>query len=187
MLIIEALKLIGNKTYSIKNELHERVCKIRKVATKPSDEKTLEYGTVADQTAKVAELQQGAGDKVKELATLGHAVRLLNVTTSITIRVGDQDITKSVDHWIHRKDTGIVLERQILTEGLKDCSISRDRIIEVSDGKGGTTKELVQLVRFYDVATKDAALELLLQEERAIEAALDRFNCTTEIPADLLS
>jgi hypothetical protein len=187
MLIIEALKLIGNKTFSIKNEVAERIGKIRKVASKPSDEKTLEYGTPGEQALKVAQLVQGAQDKVMELARLRHAVYLLNVTTSITIRVDDQDVTKSVDHWIHRKDTGIPLERQILTEGLKDVPISRDRIVEVSDGKGGVVKELVQLVRYYDVATKDKALEVLLEEERAIESALDRFNCTTEIPADLLS
>jgi hypothetical protein len=187
MLVIEALKLIGNKTFSIKTELHERIGKIRKVSTKPSDEKTLEYGTPEEQAAKVAELVQGAQDKVRELARLRHAVYLLNVTTSVTIRVGDQDITKSVDHWIHRKDTGIPLERQILTEGTRDAIIPRDRIVEVSDGKGGVIKELVQLVRFYDVSTKDKALELLLEEERAIESALDKFNCTTEIPVDLLS
>lgn len=187
MLIIEALKLIGNKTFSIKTEVHERIGKIRRVATKPSDEKTLEYGTQDEQAKKVAELLQGAQDKVKELARLRHAVYLLNVTTSITIRVGGEDVTKTADHWIHRKDTGIPLERQILTDGLKDSAISRDRIVEVSDGKGGVVKELVQLVRFYDVAVKEHALDLLLEEERAIESALDRYNCTTEIPADLLS
>lgn len=182
MLVTEALKLIGSKPISIAAEIRDRTLRLRKAASKPSDIKTLEYGSATEQTDKVKELVQGALDKVCELGKLRHAVYLLNTTTELTLELDGKPVTKTVDHWIFRKDTGIALCTQILVEGLKDVEIPANRVVELENGK----KELVQLIRFYSTEEKERCLALLLEEKRAIETALDRFNCTTEIPAELL-
>lgn len=182
MLINEALKLIGKKPTSIAAEIADRAKRLGVICSKLSDDTSYEYKTAEGQSTAVKELIQGTIDKITHLGALKHAVTFLNATTSLTLRLGDKDVTKTVDQWIARKDIGIPMTQAVLS-ALKPRHLEKDRIQVDAAG----AKTLVQVVRFYDEAQKDKALELLLEEERAIETALDKYNCTTEILSNLLN
>lgn len=185
MLLTEALKLIGKKPASLTAEIADRIMKIHANASAPSDVTRLTYGTPDQQREKVKELVQGATDQARRLGKLRHAVAVVNATTELEIQIGKETVKQTVDAWIVRKDQGIVLERQILG-ALKPANLGPTP--RTMDKPGSTTgeKELVVAVRFYDEAEKDKRLQELLEEERAINSALDKFNVTTEIPANLL-
>jgi len=183
MKVKAALKLIGGKETGLKQEIVSRIGRLRSIASVPSDMMTmLPFKTEADTKQEVQRQTQGTLDCIERLSKIRLATYLSNVQNEIEIQIGGNRVKKTVAEWIFMKETGISLKRTLYKNGLVDAQIPGNRIMEIVDATTKEVrKEIVQPVRFFSIKEKEQKLQELLEEERAIEAALDDYNSNASI------
>ena len=174
MKIIEAMK----QRKDLLRKADDLAEKIRKYHA-DQDYETPKYGTAERQREQIAEWLQAHSDVLKEYARLSEAIMHTNLETPVTIRIGDKDVTKSIAHWVLRKQ-GLV-ERELRPWlWLNDAPGGR-KLQEGTITTSAGEKQKVQIRRYYDQKVRDERVDLLQQEPSLIDARLEIVNATTDL------
>ena len=99
--------------------------------------------------AKIAEWLQGANQLALDNVNLQMRIQKTNISTMVTIKIGDNVITKSISEWILRKRKYATLDLEIW-KSLDDRNM-RDGFMPTSSGE----KVKTEVVRYYDPTLKD--------------------------------
>ena len=168
MKIIEAMKEIKDlnvKVDDLKKKIHT-YCAIN------SHETEVYEGRQKDQ---VKEWIQSAHDSIKEILRLRVAIQRTNLATNVAIKLGGQEVTKSIAEWVHRKrdlaDLDFSIWNKVGDRGLKEGKISESTGVSID----------VKIKRFYDPVERDNKLELYRSEPSIIDRTLEITNATTDL------
>jgi hypothetical protein len=134
--------------------------------------------TVSGYKDPVAQLQSWVDEYnslVNENEELLHRVHETNLSTLVTITIGGNTITQSIDRWIYRRQAGIDAQ-SALYAGMTDCGL-RASLVPQPTGEAIH----VTVVRFFDPELRDRKLSELQSEPYAIDSALEIINATTDL------
>jgi hypothetical protein len=169
MLIIEGLKDIK----AVLRKMEDLRNKIQKYCA-DLDIQSLAY---PDQKKQISEWLQAHHDLALKMTELKASIQATNLATQITIKVGENDVTRSIAEWVIRRREIIDLEVQawsrLSERGLQDNQIRT---------QAGDT-QVVKVRRYYDSAERDKQMEILTQEKTNIDKALEIANATTKLVA----
>lgn len=168
MKIIEAMKRIKAN----KEKIADLQNKIRQHAANLSFE-TPPYG--AETGNKIKEWVQSARDTAAENVNLLVAIQRTNLATSVTIQLGDNNVTKSISEWVWRRREYAAIDQATMgcmfDRGLKEGHLPQST---------GTPLE-VKIVRHYDPEFRDKWTAIFAREPHDIDAALEVVNATTDL------
>lgn len=172
--LIEAMK-------EVKHTLRKMEDTKKKVAMYCADLDCMQptYGSADEQKKKVSEWLQMYHDLALNLTDLKRNIQNTNLNTNVTIKVGDNNITRSIAEWVIRRREIIDLEIAVYSS-LSDRGLA-DKSLLV---RGGLDDKKVRdaRVRFYfDASERDKNLETLKTEKESIDKALEIINATTEL------
>lgn len=131
------------------------------------------YG--ADQKAQIDQWLQAVSDILKEILKLRIAVQKTNLASSVTIELGEKQITKTIAEWIHRR-RDLALSEMELWQKLGDKNL-KEGIVKTS---AGDTKE-VKIRRYFDPVTRDIKIDLFRSEPSKIDSILETVNAVTDL------
>lgn len=133
------------------------------------------YGTQAEQANQISEWIQAHSDILKEILRLRTAIQRTNLSTSVTIDLGDNQVTKTIAEWIHRR-------RDLAKEEMSMWNMLTDRNIRegMAQSPSGTPIE-IKIVRFYDPRQQDSKKDLYSREPSIIDARLEVINAITDL------
>lgn len=168
MKIIEAMKRVkANK---------EKIADLQQRISQVSANLSFETPLYGDQTkAKIDEWLQACHDTGLENVRLLTAIARTNLATSVTIKLGDNTVTKSIAEWVWRR-------REYSGIDLRTWSCLTDR--NLKEGNLPTTTGVateVKIVRYYDPNIRDKKLAEFRTEPHEIDAALEVVNATTDL------
>lgn len=167
MKIIEALK----KTKDLERKAEDIIDKIKSHSAVSSIQ-TPEY---ADQRKQVKEWLQAHGDILKEIERLRIAIQRTNIETSVTIEIGEKNVTKSIAAWIHRR-------RDLASKQRSAWMVLTDRGIQEGIGKSPSGDPLdIKIIRFYDPEERDKKVEIYTSEPSIIDSRLEIVNAVTDL------
>lgn len=132
------------------------------------------YG--ADQKATVDGWIQAHSDLLQVILKLRVAIQRTNISTPVTIEIGDKQVTKSIAEWIHRRRDLAKLEMDMWAK-LGDRNLKEQN---VQTSPTGPVTE-IRIRRYYDPKERDAKLGLYRSEPSVIDATLEVVNATTEL------
>lgn len=167
MKIIEAMKRVkANK---------EKIADLHNKIAQHSAHLSFETPVYPDQEGKINEWLQSCFDTAQENIRLLTAIQRTNMSTPVTIELGEKRVTKNIAEWVWRRReyAGIDLQtfQKLTDRGLKE-------------GKLPTTTGVAQDVtikRYYDPEARDKALAIFQREPHEIDAALEVINATTDL------
>lgn len=138
------------------------------------------YGSPEEQKKKISEWLQSHNDLAFKLTDLRKAIQLTNLQTSVTIKVGDNDVTRSIAEWVIRRRE--IIDFQLLAyNDLSDKGLA-DRGLRAMGNIDEAKKLSTARVRFYfDASERDKNIEVLKNEKESIDKALEIVNATTEL------
>ena len=172
MKIIEAMKQI--KALTVKAE--DLRTKIGQYCA-DLDFETPTYGTTEnnEQRAQISSWLQAHSDVLKEILRLRVAIQRTNLATSVTITLGDKNVTKTISEWIHRR-------RDLSAFELTAWSMLTDRKLKegVTVTSAGGTRE-VRIRRYFTPAERDKNIDLYRTEPMTIDSTLEVINATTDL------
>lgn len=168
MKIIEAMKQVkANKEKIV--ELSERI-------KRNSAHLTIESPLYGDeQAAKIKEWTQTCLDISRDNIALLVRIAKTNMQTLVTITLGDNTVTKSISEWVWRR-------REYAAIDLAIWNMQQDR--NLKEGSIQTSQGVmseVKLIRYYDPAKRDAAMDILRREPHEIDGALEVINAVTDL------
>ena len=167
MRIIEALKQVKD----LQRKADDLISKI-KVHCADMNYETPVY---PDQRSQVSGWVQAHTDIVREIGRLKYLLQKTNVLTKVTIRIGDNDVTKSISEWIARRKELAQMEKRaydhLTNRGLREGKVqqSAGQVVDVS----------IRL--YFDAAQRDKMINILASEPSLIDAKLEIVNATTEL------
>jgi len=138
------------------------------------------YGSPEEQKKKISEWLQSHNSLALKLTDLKKAIQLTNLKTSVTIKVGDNDVIRSIAEWVIRRRE--IIDLQLLAyNDLSDKGLAERGLRAI--GNVEETKRLSSArVRFYfDASDRDRNIEILKNEKESIDKALEIVNATTEL------
>lgn len=167
MKIIEALK--KTKDYARKlDDLKEKIAK-------HSADMDFENPVYPDQRAQVQSWVQASVDLVREIGRLKYCIAKTNISTQVTIQIGEVSVTKTISEWIERRKNLVALEnsiyRSLTNKNLKDVNIS------TSNG----VPQLSRVRLYFDPKEKDQKMWILGEEPSLIDARLEIVNAVTDL------
>ncbi len=168
MKIIEAMKRVKQN----KEKIGDLQLKIGAVSANLSIE-TPVYG---DQTSqKVKEWAQSCDDLTQDNIRLLCAVQRTNLATSVTIKLGEKDVTKSISEWVWRRREYALIDyntwAKMTDRGLKEGPVRSSTEVPIE----------VKIQRHYDPLTRDRKMEIYKSEPREIDSALEVVNAVTDL------
>ena len=138
------------------------------------------YGTAAEQEKKISEWLQSHDDLAFKLTDLKKKIQETNLHTQVMIKVGDNDVARSITEWIIRRRE--IVDLQLLAySSLGDRGLS-DKGIRAMGSPDEAKKLQNARVRFYfNASDRDLKIDTLKNEKESIDKALEIINATTDI------
>jgi hypothetical protein len=167
MKIIEALKQLKD----LQRKAQDLVDKIAKY----SADMEIETAMYPDQKQKIAEWLQSHRDTVHQILTLRYRIQKTNIATKVTMIIGENELTKSIAEWIHRRKDLAALEKKSW-DALTDRNLRDQRIQQTAGGF-----QDIKVRRYYDPVTKDKWVSYLASEPSLIDGKLEIVNATTDL------
>ena len=175
MKLIEAIK-------SIKTTLRKMEDLRKKIASHCADLDCMQptYGNAEEQKKKINEWLQSHHDLALSLTNLKKAISETNLATNVTIKIGKNEIARSIAEWIIRRREIIDLEINAYS-ALTDRSLTEKGLRAM--GNIDESKKLSNArVRFYfDATNRDEQIDLLKEEKDSIDKNLEIINATTDL------
>lgn len=175
MKLIEALK-------EVKSILRKMEDLRKKIASHCADLDVMQptYGSASEQEKKVSGWLQSHDDSALALTNLKKKIQDTNLQTPVVIKVGDNDIMRSIAEWIIRRREIIDLQLLAYTS-LGDRGLSEKGLRAI-----GSPEEMKKLqnarVRFYfNASERDKNIDILKNEKESIDKALEIANVVTEL------
>jgi 2-succinyl-5-enolpyruvyl-6-hydroxy-3-cyclohexene-1-carboxylate synthase len=168
MKLIEAMKRVkANK---------EKIADLQQRISGVSANLSFETPLYGDQTkAKIEEWLQSCHDTTLENVRLLTAIARTNLQTTVTIKIGDNNITKSIAEWVWRRreysGIDLVTWSKLTDRGLKEGDVQSSPGIVTS----------VKIIRHYDPNLRDKKIAEFRTEPHEIDAALEVVNATTDL------
>lgn len=174
MKLIEAMKQV--------KDLLVKADDLRKKINGHSAHLSLETPVYKDQRAQVEAWLQAHEDITQKIAELQVSIARTNLTTSVTIAIGEKQVTKTITEWIVRRGNGknkqgtALLDyaawQQVSDRGLREGSVPSSQ---------GNEPTKVTIVRCYNPELRDKKLELYRSEPSLIDGALEVANAITDL------
>lgn len=168
MKIIEAMKRIKAN----KEKIVDLQAKIAQFCANLNFE-TPTYG--AETPNKIREWLQSCNDLTQENVRLLCAIQRTNMTTPVTIAMGEKSVTKSIAEWVWRR-------REYAAIDLNTWAKLTDRSLKEGTGQNssGTPVE-VKIIRHFDPEQRDKKMSEFKSEPHEIDAALEVVNAVTDL------
>lgn len=167
MKIIEALK----KCKQLRKKANDLMVKVKENSAMLNCETPL-YEKPEEQ---IKEWIQSHHDTVKEIEKLMLAVNKTNLNTLVKIKIGNNDIEKSISAWILRRRELALLERDIWKS-------QTDRNLKEGQIKESTGNVLeIKVIRYYNPKERDLKVELYDNEPIIIDSTLEVINAQTDL------
>jgi len=136
------------------------------------------YGT--EQKAKIDGWIQAHKDICKEIATLKMRIAMTNHNTMVEIELpSGKRVVNSIAYWIHRRTELATMEYQ-MWNALTDRGI-QEGIFQQNRSSTDQDSVKVEVVRFYDPATRDNMKMDLQSEPSVIDGKLEIVNAITDL------
>lgn len=167
MKIIEAMKRVKQN----KEKINDLVVKI----TAGSAHMSHETPVYPDMKEKLREWAQSCDDLSKENVRLLVAIARTNIGTPVTIKLGDNSVTKSIAEWVWRR-------REYAALDLRTWQVMTDR--NLKEGQVNTSTGVpmdIKIVRNYDPELRDRRMAMFKSEPHEIDAALEVVNAVTDL------
>jgi hypothetical protein len=173
MKIIEAMKRVKAN----KEKINDLQNKIFGVAANLSFETPL-YG---DRTkAQIDEWLQSCVDTGHENVRLLTAIARTNLATVVTIKLGENNVTRPIAEWVWRRREYSALDlltySKLTDRGLKEGSLPQSQ--------PGLEPTVVKIIRHYDPVVRDEQTAIFRSEPHEIDAALEVVNAVTDLIED---
>lgn len=127
------------------------------------------------QREQVREWLQAHEDILKQILKLRVAVQRTNLSTPVTMELGEVQVTKTIAEWIHRR-------RDLADSDMKAWMKLTDKNLKEGTAKNSTGDPVeVKIIRNYDPAERDKKLELYRSEPSIIDANLEVVNAVTDL------
>lgn len=183
MKIVQAIK----KIKEVQKQIDDTMSKINKYSSDEDDQEPI-YGSLDQQTAQISSWLQSVRDLNAEIERLDLCIKRTNVLTLVTIKLGDNEITKPIASWIKRGQSSIGKtgnKRLSLSESdLKAWNCLRENTgrseTKVVKGKDGVDV-VVKFRRYWDPKERDKMTSLYSSESSVIDGALEEINATTDL------
>lgn len=169
MKLIEAMKSIKR----IQNRIEAKNSKIREHAARLENEE--EHYTRED----VQRMVQSNIDSIAEIARARLAITATNLATSVTIKIGDEHVTKPIAYWILRRRELADLERSVIGS-LNDRNL-QPVAYKIENKEGPDEVGVHNVVRNFSIKGRDERMSALSEEPALIDAALEIANATTDL------
>lgn len=169
MKIIEAMK--KRKDLTVKME------DLRSKISKHCADRSIETPIYKDQGAQVSSWVQACLGINREIETLGHRIQKTNQATNVSITIGDNTITKSIDQWIYRRDHGA-------TNDLKTVGCLTDRGLKeevIQSSSPGVPPTEIKRRLYFDPLERDKKIEIFRSEKSIIDGQLEIANAVTDL------
>lgn len=167
MKIIEAMKSL--------KENKEKIAELQVRINQNSAHMSVETPVYENITEKINGWVQSCEDLTQENIKRLTDIARTNLATSVTIELGDKQVTKTIAEWVWRRREYAAVDKKtqsMLTDrGLKDSQIQSEA--------GGITH--VNVVRNYDPEKRDDKLDMYRSEPHRIDAALEVINAVTDL------
>jgi hypothetical protein len=135
-----------------------------------------EMSPYQDPEKQVAGWIQSYQDTVKEILRLRIAIQYTNLVTKVTIEIGDNNVTKSIAEWVHRRRDLARMERDIYK-----CLTDRGLSPKTVTGEKGGEFKTINVKRFFDAAERDTQIGIFDNEPYLIDAKLEITNAITTL------
>ena len=166
MKIIEALKSLKD----LQNKANDYVKKCSQFCA----DMDYENPVYPDQKAQLNSWIQAHRDVLSEISRMRYCIQRTNISTKVRIKIGDNEIEKSIAEWIYRRKDLANAEKGMWTvigdRGLKDAKVQFSN--EVRDAK---------VRRYYDPVLRDKKVMELSSEPSLIDGKLEIVNATTDL------
>lgn len=169
MKIIEALKKI--------KDLQRKASDIQEKVSKYCADLDCETPTYPDQKRQISEWIQAYSDIVKEIAHLRLSVQKTNVTTLVTIELGNKQVTKTITEWIYRRIDLAKMDESIW-RALSDRGLKETHSFQLTPG---SPQGIVKRRLYYDPSERDQKLELYRSEGSKVDSTLEIINAVTDL------
>lgn len=167
MKLIEALKQIKDLQRKA-NDLEDKV-------RRHSAYLSIETPVYENQKLQVREWIQAHSDILKEILRLRIAIQKTNLATEVTIEFESVAVTKTVAEWIHRRRE-LASQEAHMWRGLTDRGLKEGTIKQSNEEPAE-----VKIVRCYDPAERDQAINLFESEPIVIDSKLEIVNAVTDL------
>lgn len=158
MKIIEALKT----TKANKAKVTDLIAKIKANSAILSNQ-TSPYGGVTTATLQVSGWVDSIRQILRDNEALTNRVHRTNNSVQVSIDIGGDVITKSIDEWLTRRNGNIDLQAMSLS-ALTDRGL-KEEFVAQPDG----TRQAVTLVRHFDARVRDEFLASLASEKAIVD------------------
>jgi DNA uptake protein ComE-like DNA-binding protein len=170
MKIIQALKTI--KANEVK--IADLTKKIRDNSAILSSQ-TSAYGDQNAVTAQVQSWVDSIRDIMRDNEQLVSKIHKTNNTVKVSIDLGKNTVTKTIDEWLTRRNTGVDNEMRMLNS-LTDKGLT-ETLQKNSDG----SITHITVIRHYDSVKRDEWVSVVSTEKYNIDSALEIVNATTDL------
>jgi len=138
------------------------------------------YGSAEEQKKKISEWLQSHHDLALNLTELKKKIQATNLATQVSIKIGEDIITRSITEWVIRRREVIDLEN-LAYSSLTDRNLAEKGLRTL--GNSDEQKKIQNArVRFYfDATARDENIDLLKTEKDSIDKTLEIINATTQI------
>lgn len=167
MKIIEGLKKI--------KELQRKADDLKAKVSEHCAQYDYEKSVYPDQRGQVASWVQAYSDIMDEVLKLRIAIQRTNLSTSVTITLGEKEVTKTIAEWVHRR-------RDLASREMEIWSAQTDRGLKdhlQPQSVGNPVK--VAVVRYYEPLTRDKKVSMFREEPHVIDATLEVINAVTDL------
>lgn len=168
MKLIEAMKLA--------KELQVKADDLRKKVASHSANLNIETPVYKEQAKQVRAWLQAHEDIMQEIGRLRVAIARTNLATSVTMKVGANNVTKTITEWIVRRT---------LTSGFDMVAWGNltDRNLKEQDLKTAPDSAVTQvrIVRWFDPKERDEKVTTFRDEPGLIDRTLEVVNATTDL------
>lgn len=169
MKIIEALKKI--------KDLQRKASDIKSKVQSYCADLDVETPTYPDQRSQVSQWLQAYGDIVKEILSLRYNIQRTNVSTMVTIELGNKQVTKSITEWIYRKKDLAKMDEDVWRV-LSDKGLKETQSYQLTTNAPTT---LVKRRLYFDPVERDNKVELYRSEGSKIDSTLEIINAVTTL------
>lgn len=169
MKIIEAMRRVKSNK--------EKIADLQGKIASFSANTSIETPVYPDTKAQIDEWLQSCIDTGHENVRLLVAISRTNLVTQVTIKLGENTVTKSIAEWVWRRREYAAIDlatyQKLTDRGIKEVRVQ-------STLAGGEPVE-VKIIRNYDPATRDKWTEIFRTEPHEIDAALEVANAITDL------
>lgn len=173
MVLIEALK---DQKYTLRKMEDLR----KKISAYCADLDCMQptYGSAEEQKKKVAEWLQMHDDLALKLTNIKKAIQRTNLETKVTIKIGENEIARSISEWILRRRE--IIDFQLLAyNSLTDRNLSQQGLRAMGNIEEANKMKNARVRFYFDASDRDEKIELLKKEKDDIDKTLEIVNATT--------